>query len=220
MLYYFVDIVTCSTVRIIHKRGESGLENILEDDYKNRPELYSCILRKINAYAVYSFDDWRYSELISKIMDENYDALKLTAYPNKNKLVLHGVVVDVKLDNGNCKLTIVDDKTFELYRLATLEELHAAHETMIVASADGEYTIGASDKVEPGTKVYLCFGWVEAFAKCSNVLFATVFDIAAVSKSEHLYIGANGRFCTEDEFIELYSQERKAVMEAIDSIKN
>lgn len=198
------------------------MKNIFEDDYKNNPELCYYILRKINDHAIYEFDNRNYADLISKIIDGDSEAMDLISKatsPNSHKLILHGIVENVAFDNGKCKITIIDDATFERCGLTTPERLLANGETMIIATASCEYTIGTPDKIEPGTRVYLCLGWIEAFAKCPNTLFATVVDMVENTGRELAYVDANNKFCDEKEFLEIYAQERKAIMESIDSIK-
>lgn len=147
------------------------------------------------------------------------DLISKTTYPNSHKLIMHGVVEAVTFEDGKCKMTIVDDATFERLGLIATERLLANGEAMIIARAGGEYTMGTPDKIEKGTRVYLCLGWIEAFAKCPNTLFATVVDMAENTDKELACVDDNNKFCSEEEFLEIYSQERKAIMKSIDSIK-
>lgn len=203
------------------------MKNIFEDDCENQPELYNYILKRINERAIYAFDDLNFAELISKIVsgdNATMDLISRATHPNMDKLIMHGVIVEKKSEDDKHRLTIVDDDTFKKYGSTVDERLgniktNISDVAKIIATAGDEYAIGLLNRVEPGTKVYLCLGWIEAFAKCPNTLFATVFDMTAISNGERHWVGANNKFCNEKEFSEIYTQERKATMESIDSIK-
>lgn len=200
-------------------------KNSFEDDYINQPELCEYILKQINTSAIYSFDDWSYAKLISKAIDgddENLNLISTAIHPSTYNMVLHGVVIDIKpknedIGNGKYRITLVDDNTFERYGSTVQENLFS--EVKIVAAADGEYTIGAVDKIEPGTRVYLYLGLIEAFGKCPDVLFSTVFDIAAISESGRTFVGADGKFCSESEFLKAYSRRRETFIKSVNAQK-
>ena len=197
---------------------------VFDDDHKKHPELCKYILKQINTSAIYAFDDWSYAKLISKAIDgddENLNSISTAIRPSTYNMVLHGVVIDIKpknedIDNGKYRITLVDDYTFERYGSIVQKNLFS--EAKIVAAADGEYTIGAVEKIEPGTRVYLYLGWIEAFGKCPDALFATVFDIAAAAKGVRCWVGADNKFCGEKGFLEMYSEQRQLSMEKIKTI--